>query len=209
MSELKSLSTLRAIAVAVLAAAVVGAGGGWFLIVSPQRSKASKLETTIRDKQAAVAVAQHELSTAQNGSARLQVLDTALPAQPAMAQVVEQLNHLATQAGVTLDTVTPSTEVPGSGYEAVPLNVVVDGRYFGVERFLHLVRTQVKLGTSRVSAHGRLFDVQSIQLEQTEPAPTVSATLGLRAFYYSTTATPTPTTTTTAADATSTTTSAG
>jgi Tfp pilus assembly protein PilO len=194
MTELKAFATVRVIAVAALVVAVICAGAGWFLIVSPERSRATKLDTTIRGKQAAVAVAEHELSVVRNSTAKLQALDNALPAVPAMPQVVEQLNRLAMQAGVTLDTVTPSTEVPGSGYESIPLSVVVDGHYFGVERFLRLVRTQVRLGTSRVSAHGRLFDVQGVQLEQTEPAPTVSATLSLRAFYYAPAAAPTTST---------------
>jgi Tfp pilus assembly protein PilO len=207
MIDLKSLSTVRAIALAALAVALIAAGGGWFLIVSPERSRAAKLEPTILEKRAAVARAQHDLSTARNSTAKLQALDNALPAEPAMPQVVDQLNRLATRAGITLDTVAPSTAVAGSGYESIPLSVVVDGQYFGVERFLRLVRTQVSLGTSSVSAHGRLFDVQGVQLEQTEPAPTVSATLSLRAFYYSPTAT--PTTTATAATTTSTTASDG
>jgi Tfp pilus assembly protein PilO len=97
---------------------------------------------------------------------------------------------------VTLDTMTPQASVNESGYVSVPVNVVVDGHYFGIERFLRLVRTQVRLDKSKVSASGRLLDVQGVQLQQTEPAPTVTATLSLRAFYYSPTATQAPATTT-------------
>jgi hypothetical protein len=96
---------------------------------------------------------------------------------------------------VTLDTVAPQPSVPGNGYVIVPLNIVVGGHYFGVEKFLRLVRAQVQLKKNHVSASGRLFDVQSVSLQQTEPAPMVSANLTLRTFYYSPTATQAPTTT--------------
>jgi Tfp pilus assembly protein PilO len=179
--------------------------------VSPKRSQASKLASTIQMKQSQVSTETHQSSTVA-GSAPAATLGQALPDVPGMPDVVDQLNALATRSGVALDTITPQAAVPGTGFEAIPLTVVVDGRYFAIEKFLQLVRKQVQVDKSRLVANGRLFDVQGVQLQQTEPAPSVTATLSLRTFYYAAgaadaTATTTDGTTTTSTDTTTTATS--
>jgi Tfp pilus assembly protein PilO len=200
--------TPRAIAFVLLGVAVVLGAAGWFLLVSPKRSQASKLASTIQTKQSQVSTETHQSSTVA-GSAPAATLGQALPDVPGMPDVVDQLNALATRSGVALDTITPQAAVPGTGFEAIPLTVVVDGRYFAIEKFLQLVRKQVQVDKSRLVANGRLFDVQGVQLQQTEPAPSVTATLSLRTFYYDAgaadaTATTTDGTTTTSTDTTTT-----
>jgi Tfp pilus assembly protein PilO len=190
--------TARTVALLLLGVAVLFAGAGWFIVVSPKRTKATELASTIQSKQSQLTLAQHTPAPSPaKAAADTAAVGAALPDDVVMPQVVDQLNTLATRAGVTLDTITPQAAVTGTGYTSVPLDVVVDGRYFGVEKFLRLVRNQVKLQKTQVAAAGRLFDVQSVQLQQTEPAPTVTATLTLDAFYYSPTATQTVPTTTT------------
>jgi Tfp pilus assembly protein PilO len=194
--------TPRAIALALLAVAVVLGAAGWFLLVSPKRSQASKLAATIETKQSQVSTETHQASGVA-GPAPTKTLGKALPDVPLMPDVVDQLNALATRSGVALDTITPQAPVAGTGFEAIPLTVVVDGHYFAVEKFLQLVRQQVQLDKSELEANGRLFDVQGVQLQQTEPAPSVTATLSLRTFYYAASAAPATSATTT--DGTSTT----
>ena len=205
--------TPRATALVLVGVAVVLGAAGWFLLVSPKRSQASKLAATIQTKQSQVSTGTHQSSTVA-GTAPAKALGEALPDAAGMPDVVDQLNALASRSGVALDTITPQAEVPGTGFEAIPVTVVVDGRYFAIEKFLQLVRKQVQIDKSRLVAKGRLFDVQGVQLQQTEPAPSVTATLSLRTFYYEagvapeTTATTTDETTTTST-ATTTTTAAG
>jgi Tfp pilus assembly protein PilO len=188
--------TSRTIAIFLLVVAALIAGAGWFVVVSPKRSDASTLAATIQLERSQLAASQHAQASGYSATA-VRGVGEALPPSPAIPEVVDQLSKLARRAGVSLDNVAPQATLPGEGYVIVPLNVVVDGRYFGVERFLNLVRTQVRLDKSHVTAAGRLFDVQSVSLQQTEPAPTVSATLLLRTFYYSPTTTQAPATTTT------------
>jgi Tfp pilus assembly protein PilO len=189
----------RLFAGALLATVAVLAGAGWFLVVSPKHDRAATLQSAIENDQARLASAQH--AAAQPGAtdkAEQGALRSALPDALAMPQLVIQLNALADQSGVTLDSVSPAAPESGAGYVDVPLTVVVDGRYFSVEKFLHLVRNQVSLEKAKVYASGRLFDVAGIQLDQTEPAPNVTGTLQMKAFYFSpTSAPPAPTTTTT------------
>jgi hypothetical protein len=195
----------RTLSAILLGLAVVVAAAGWFLAVSPKRSKVSKLDAAVQAKQTELATAQHAQAAATGVvGAKPKVVGEALPDVPGMPDVVDQLNALAARAGVSLDTVTPQPSVAGLGYQAVPISVVVDGHYFGVEQFLHLVRTQVRLDKNHLQARGRLFDVQGVQMQQTEPAPMVTATLSLRTFYYSPTAAP-PTPASTSGDGTDTT----
>src|SRR5581483_9226416 len=49
----------RGIAVIVFALAVIVAGAGWFVVVSPKRSQATKLAQSIQEKQSQLATAQH------------------------------------------------------------------------------------------------------------------------------------------------------
>jgi Tfp pilus assembly protein PilO len=200
--------TARTVALVLVGVAVLLAAAGWLMIVSPKRTKATELASTIQAKQSQLSIAQRTPPPSQaKAAADTAAVGAALPDDVGMPQVVDQLNTLARHAGVTLDTVTPQPAVTGTGYMSVPLNVVVDGHYFGVEKFLNLVRNQVKLQKTHVAAAGRLFDVSGVQLQQTEPAPTVTATLTLDTFYYSPAAAqaaPAPTTTdTTAGSATS------
>jgi hypothetical protein len=200
--------TPRAIAFALIGVAVVLAAAGWFMMVSPKRSEATKLAATIETKQSQVSTQTHQASTATQPAT--ESVGKALPDVPLMPDVVDQLNALAGNAGVALDTITPQAPVPETGYEAIPLTVVVDGRYFAVEKFLRLVRQEVQLEKTQLDANGRLFDVQGVQLQQTEPAPSVTATITLRTFYYAAGIAPAGTDTTTdGATTTTTTTAAG
>jgi Tfp pilus assembly protein PilO len=197
--------TPRAIAFVLLGVAVVLAAAGWFILVSPKRTEASKLAATIETKQSQVSTEMHQAAAVAQ-PAGTQSVGKALPDVPLIPDVVDQLNALATRSGVALDTITPQAPVPGIGFEAIPLTVVVDGHYFAVEKFLRLVREQVQLDKSHLDANGRLFDVQGVQLQQTEPAPSVTATLSLRTFYYAAGIAPVTTDTTTDGTATTTTT---
>ena len=190
---MKSEISPRALAFVLIGVAVVLGAAGWFLMVSPKRSEASKLAATIDSKQTQVSTEMHQASAATAQPGQTESIGKALPDTPLMPDVVDQLNKLATRSGVALDTITPQPPVPGTGFEAIPLTVVVDGRYFAVEKFLKLVRQQVQLDESQLTADGRLFDVQGVQLQQTEPAPSVTATVSLRTFYYAAGVSTTPT----------------
>lgn len=183
----------RAFAGALLAIVAVLGGATWFLSVAPKHDKAATLQKAIQSDQAKLASASHAgktSSSAKTESTQIGVVDAALPNQLAMPQVVDELDALAKHAGVTLDSVTPAAAVDGTGYVAVPLTVVVDGHFFAVDHFLRLIRTQVSVDKTKISASGRLFDVSGVELNQTEPAPMVTATVQMQAYYYSPGATP-------------------
>lgn len=198
-AALKLDLSARAFATGLAALAVVLAGAMWFLAISPKHSKASSLSQQITAERAKIAAATREAQQShpvKATSAQLKALEAALPSQLAMPEIVDQLDGLAHKAGVSLDTVTPGVPVVGLGYYAVPITVVVDGRFFDVKEFLHLVRTRVSVREANVHVQGRLYDVSGVQLQETEPAPTVTGTLNMEAFYFSPTASPAPAETT-------------
>jgi Tfp pilus assembly protein PilO len=158
----------------------------WLLVISPKRSQAADLG-------AQVAAAQEKVTTGSSQQAPLtgvshaeaRALELALPDRAQMPSLVRQLDALAGRAGVTLDTVTPQAETGGAGYKSIPLAVVVDGKFFGIRKFLRLLHDRVHVRGGKVHGTGRLFEVQAIDLQQSDdPRPDVRATLTMQAFVY-------------------------
>jgi Tfp pilus assembly protein PilO len=176
---------------AAAGALVVLAVAAWFLVVAPKRSEAADLRVQIAAAKEELA-SRHARGPSVPGAgsgpvtvSEAQTLAQAMPDSAQMSSLVRRLDRLARRAGVTLDTITPQTETPGAGYRSIPLTVVVDGRFFAIQRFLRLVRTQVQVRGGRVQGRGRLLDVQAIDLQQAEGAgSSVRATLTMQAFVY-------------------------
>ena len=138
---------------------------GWFLLVSPQRSKAADLAVKIDQTQAQVASTQAYVDSpvthrAVHDLARLRL---ALPDDPRTSQILRQLSATAGLAGISLDTITPSAAIPSSGGEALPISLTVTGHYFNISRFLHLLRNRIQVKKDTVRGSGRLYTVDGIQ----------------------------------------------
>ena len=172
-------------AVAVAAVALVG----WFGVVSPQRSKAAELDSRIADAKTQLVVLNANTQSRSGGPTRgasALVLARAMPRSVAMPTVLRQLLRAARHADVRLDSLTPQASTVQTGYSTVPMDVVVTGRYFAVQRFLKDLRTQAGLSGSRVHASGRLFSVDSVSLAAGEDQlPQLAATIHLNVFTYS------------------------
>jgi Pilus assembly protein, PilO len=175
---------------ALLAAAVVAlvAVGGWYGLVSPQRSKADSLDAQIADAQAKLTVAKllaRSQKADKGKTTGAGLLDKAMPLKLQMPTILRQVQKLAESSKVSLESFTPSSVTPLAGYEAVPIDVNVTGRYSAVQRFLHRLRVQAGSTGGRIQANGRLFDVQTIGLTPGgEGAPELSASIRLATFVY-------------------------
>ena len=172
---------------ALAAVAIVAVGLiGWFGLVSPQRSHASSLDREIQDARTQLMVAKAEAKPGRKAKANAseRQLRRAMPRQVAMSGILRQLLLVSKRTGVQLDGVTPQAATPASGYDAVPMDVVVAGRYLPIQRFLHRVRTQTRVAGDSVHAKGRLFSVDSINLAADEELPRLTATIHMNAFVY-------------------------
>ena len=186
---MKEKLTPKVVAVLAIVAIAAVALVGWFGLVSPQRSKASDLDRQIAaaNTQLAVAKATTDSGAAGKGSsASALALAQAMPQEVEMSDVLRQLLRAADRADVRLDSVTPQAAVVKSGYSAVPIAVVVTGRYFGIQQFLRELRTQAGVAGSHIRASGRLFSVYSVSLAAGEAKlPQLAATIQLNVFTYS------------------------
>jgi hypothetical protein len=197
------ISGLSGRLVALIAAAVVIVVVlvGWILLVSPQRSKAAELGTEIADTQAKVAETQAYVSSpTTRGYARdLLRLKKVLPETPRMSQILRQLTAASAASGVRVTSITPTAPIGSSGGEAVPIALAVQGHYFGISKFLHILRTEAYAVGTTVRGKGRLYSVDSIQFANggtVAPTPgstsggsstgTITASLTLNVFLFAT-----------------------
>ena len=164
---------------------------GWFLLISPQRKKASSLGKEISAKQSEITQARALLAQARSASkirvADLFRLTKAMPDQADMSGIILELNHVAKQAGITFDSITPQGSVPLSNYQAVPLQVVFNGNFYGLSDFLFRLRGLVDVRRGTLDATGRLFLVDNLAFDEAaEGFPQIHATLTIDAFVYGT-----------------------
>jgi hypothetical protein len=186
------------IALIVLGFVIAGAGG-WFLLIGPQRSKASDLDTQIQDTNEALAAARALTLEAKKGAkirvADLYRLTKAMPDQVDMAGILLELNQVAADSGITFEQITPSTTAtPISGYLAIPITVEFQGNFYDLSDFLYRLRNLVDVRQGSLDATGRLFAIDEVDFAEAPPPPgfpQIRAHLVINAFVYGTGTAPT------------------
>lgn len=182
----------------VLGLAVAGLGG-WFMLISPQRSKAAELDTQIADTNNAISAARALTLEAKKG-AQIRVADLfrltkAMPDQTDMPGILLQLNQVAEDSGITFEQITPSTTaMPVSGYLAIPITVEFQGNFYDLSDFLYRLRNLVDVRRGALDATGRLFAIDSIEFAEAPPPPgfpEIRAHLVIDAFVFGTGTAPT------------------
>jgi Tfp pilus assembly protein PilO len=183
-SRISTVSPVKLVAI-LAGTFVLLAAGMWITLVLPKQSKAKSLETTIASAKTQLSQLGVKQTAAQKQAVSQSLLLTrALPNNVGMPQIVLQLNRLATEEHVSLNSITPSAPVSYSGYQSVPLTIALTGHSLDVQNFLAQLRNQVKLSGDTVAATGRLYDVLGVAFTAGTPAPDVSATLTMAAFNY-------------------------
>jgi len=164
---------------------------GYFLLVSSEKGKAASLSKQIDATNAQILQAQalsHQSREVQPiRVASLFRLTKAMPDETDMAGILLQLNLVASQAGISFDSIRPGNSVPLAGYQAVPITIQFTGNYYGLVDFLLRLRNLVDVQNGQLDASGRLFAVDTLTFsEGTAGFPQVSATLLVDAFVYGT-----------------------
>jgi hypothetical protein len=181
----------------VLGFAVAGLGG-WFMLISPQRSKSAELDTQIADTNNAISAARALTLEAKKG-AQIRVADLfrltkAMPDQTDMPGILLQLNQVAEDSGISFEQITPSTTaMPVSGYLAIPITVEFQGNFYDLSDFLYRLRNLVDVRRGALDATGRLFAIDSIEFAEASPPgfPEIRAHLVIDAFVFGTGTAPT------------------
>jgi type IV pilus assembly protein PilO len=197
---------------------------GWFLLISPKRGEAADLRSQtatqedanarLEDKIQVLMAQQKDLPRQR---ARLAVIRTQIPDNPALPALVRDLTAAGRKVGATINTMSPSLPVaavpsaqapvatgtegetttpavaPAASLYQVPLNLDVSGSYFELEQFVNKLE-----GLSR----SFLVTGFTVSAEDTETAGELKLTLQGRVFMAPTvTAAPAATTTDTTTDA--------
>jgi hypothetical protein len=164
---------------------------GYFLLVSSEKSKASSLSSQIDATNLQIEQARalsHQSRQVQPiHVASLFRLTKAMPDKTDMAGIMLQLNLVASQAGISFDSIRPGTSTILSGYQAVPIAITFSGNYYGLVDFLLRLRNLVDVQHGELDASGRLFAVDTLSFaEGTAGFPQVTAALTVDAFVYGT-----------------------
>ncbi|MDQ2935474.1 MAG: type 4a pilus biogenesis protein PilO, partial [Chloroflexota bacterium] len=186
------------IALIVLGFLIAGLGG-WFMLISPQRSHAAELDTQIADTNDAIAAARALTLEAKKG-AKIRVADLfrltkAMPDQTDMPGILLELNQVAEDSGITFEQITPSTTATAiSGYLSIPITVEFEGNFYDLSDFLYRLRNLVDVRRGALDATGRLFAIDSIDFAEAPPPPgfpQIRAHLVIDAFVFGTGTAPT------------------
>lgn len=195
--------TIALVVIAVFAIALLG----YFFAVRPQRAEAARLDQQIAETQQQLATRRAELAQARAtrvSAADVRRLGAALPDRLNMPRLILELNGAAARAGVTFESVTPQPAVAVGTYQAAPIALIVQGRFFDVRTFFQILRQRAapRSGGGGVG-DGQLMGVDSFDFAEGEDGfPQIRANITLNAFTYAGAAAPppaAPTTTTTGA----------
>jgi type IV pilus assembly protein PilO len=178
---------------ALIAGIVVGllvyAAAGYFLLISPQRSKAGELKRETLETQKQIdqyrALAAQARATPPIRAAELFRLTKAMPDKVDMAGVLLELSRVARESGIDFDSISPQAPTAATGYSSFAITLEFDGNYYELSDFLFRLRNLVRVRSGHLDAQGRLFVVDSISFSESEHSfPRIKASLSVHAFVY-------------------------
>jgi hypothetical protein len=174
---------------------LLAALAGYFLLISPQRSKVAELSKEAKSTQAEItrlrALAQQVQQAEPIRVADLFRLTKAMPSDADMPGVILELNRIARNTGIRFDSITPQPPVAVNGGQTIPISLVFQGNYFELSDFLFRLRNLVGVHAGKLDATGRLFVVDTVSFsEGVKKFPQIQATLTVSAYMYGTGATP-------------------
>lgn len=181
------------IGVTLLIAAV-----GWFLLISPQRSRASEIDEEIGALEVQIAQARLAAEQAENAqpvrTADLFRLTKAMPSDNDIAGVLLELSKTAGDAGIVFEQIIPGTTVAAGTFRAQPIELVFTGNFYSLSDFLYRLRNLVTVQQGELLANGRLFSVDKLQfVEADSKFPDIRALLTVSTLLYGTSGEPPPT----------------
>ncbi|MBC7246631.1 MAG: type 4a pilus biogenesis protein PilO [Actinobacteria bacterium] len=155
---------------------------GLFLIVFPQRNKISEVDAEIENMEASVQAEQNRLSQLkqyekdpEQFTRQIEVIKERIPENIELADVIEQIDHAAEEAGLDFYSFTPSIPVAAGNYYVMTCETVFNGRYFNlVEFFNHIERLP------------RSVKVVKLAINEADAGlPYIQATITMRVFFTS------------------------
>ena len=186
----RRLST-RTLGIVVGVLVLAYAAGGYFMLVSPKKAEAVRLDEEIATAVSELAVAKATVAVPDDRQpiavADIFRLATAMPSGPDMPGILLELSRLSQETGIRLRSITPQQATPAGAYYVVPVDIALDGSFYALSDFLFRLRTLVTVRRGELHASGRLFSIGSVDFsEGNDGFPTLSANLKLSAYVYGT-----------------------
>jgi Tfp pilus assembly protein PilO len=180
------INGLTALVLSALAVVVVVAVG-WFMLISPQRTKADQVDTQRAAVDSELATDRVLVSKPSQTKTKttLAAAKRALPDAPQVSEILRQLAGFAATSRTEIESITPSAAVAGTGAQTIPISLQFRGRYFGLQQLLRLMRTSASSTGAKITATGRLYTVDSISFGGASDDGVITATIKLNAFVYS------------------------
>ena len=165
--------------------------GGYFLLVSPKKGEAQRLDEEIAATNVELLAARAAVD-AQGDRQPIAVADlfrlaTAMPSSPDMPGILLELSRVADETGIRFKSITPQPALVVGAYQSVPIDVTFDGSFYALSDFLFRVRTLVSVRRGELHAAGRLFSVETVDFSEGAAGfPQLAAALKLQAYVYGT-----------------------
>ncbi len=156
---------------------------GLFLIVFPQRNKVGEVEDRIAEVETSIQTEQNRLSQLkqlekdpEQFTRQIEVLKQRIPENVELADVIEQIDHAAEEAGLDFFSFTPSIPVAAQNYYTMTCEATFNGRYFNlVEFFNHVERLP------------RSVKVVKLEIQEADAGlPYIQAVITFRVFFTTT-----------------------
>jgi Tfp pilus assembly protein PilO len=186
----KNLPKPAAIAIVVVVLLLVTAVG-YFLLISPQRSKSAELAQEAQSVETQIQARRIDNAQARNVEpirvADLFRVTKAMPPTDDMPGMILELNRIARQTGIRFESITPQEAADAGGYLRRPIDLVFDGNFYELSDFLFRLRSLVRVRGGQLEATGRLFTVNSLNFVESQRSfPRIKATLNVNAYVFGT-----------------------
>jgi hypothetical protein len=186
--------TARDRLVLIIVSALALLGIVWVLVISPERSKASKLGKEVATAATALASAESQVANARGDQARYSAayssivnLGKAVPPSEEVPSLIYQLAQASNQKHVEFNSITTTQSGAGTagaaaaataattaGFTQMPFTFIFNGSFSDLYHlFQQLNSATVRTSSGGLQVSGRLLTLQGVKLE-----PTTSATGG-------------------------------
>jgi len=153
---------------------------GFFLLIQPQRNSISDIDAEIEDIEVSIQNEENRLVQLKQYEKdpnqflrQIDVLKERIPETVELADIIQQIDHAAEEAGLDFYSFTPTTPVAAGNYYVVTCEAIFNGRYFNlVEFFNHIERLP------------RSIKVVSLALSESDDGlPYLTITITFRAYF--------------------------
>ncbi|MGD0716249.1 MAG: type 4a pilus biogenesis protein PilO [Gaiellaceae bacterium] len=166
---------------------------GWLLLVSPQRQTAASIARATQAAEGQIVEAQraagpHATPAAPKQpeirTAALYELAKAMPSGADQADELLELDQVARDAGVSVQTITMGASSVGNGYTVWPIDISFSGDFYSLTDLFYRLRNLVTVRDGELDAYGRLFSIDAFALSPTGVGKALTASVTVDTFTY-------------------------